>query len=145
MRKIKFRGYAVEELVGSQWITDGYGVTKIKYTDGTSSVHLLTPYGDYGVEEKSVGQYTGLKDKNGTEIYEGDIVKIEFDMFFMNFGLNEHIKEHGNKYEFVGEVKYYDGAFHIDNNKDEAYDLFHEINTVEVIGRIYENPELLED
>lgn len=152
MRDIKFRGKIKGSNTGEHALDWAYGDLVKELSTGKCFIYDLSHFDEttllkdvlIEVDPKTVGQYTGLKDKNGKKIYEGNIVKIEFDMFAMNFGLNEHIKEHGNKYEFVGEVKYYDGAFHIDNNKDEAYDLFHEISPVEVIGNIYENPELLE-
>lgn len=75
MREPMFRGYSKMELTTpTQWI-DGYGVTKINYIDGTSSVYLLTPYGDYMVHEDSVGEYTGIHDKCNIEICEGDILE----------------------------------------------------------------------
>jgi len=70
-------------------------------------------------------QYTGLKDKNGTEIYEGDIVK-QFN------GLTAECKWDS---QFAGFV--YD--------KEGMVDVESSHNCVEVIGNIYENPELLED
>ena len=122
MREIKFRGYSKGKLIGSQWITNGYGVSKINYTDGTSSVHLLTPYGDYWVEEDSIGQYTGLKDKNGKEICEGDIVS--------------YFKDE------LAEIKLKKGCFAIES--ENYIDYFHEIlGEIEVVGNIYENKELL--
>ena len=73
----------------------------------------------------SLMQYTGLKDKNGVEIYEGDIVDSRL------FG--------------ICEVKYYLNAFVLwasdgSNSRDASY--LHE--TCEVIGNIHENKELLE-
>ena len=78
-------------------------------------------------------QYTGLKDKNGKEIYEGDIVKTS------NYGTGNRVNHRG--YDLFN-IIFKDGAFRLDS-KYRAYflnDGFH----CEIIGNIYENPELME-
>lgn len=73
-------------------------------------------------------QYTGLKDKNGREIYEGDILYWDDNI--------------------SGVIKYKDGSFYFET-VDEFYSSWlrvikHDLETrMEVIGNIYENPELL--
>jgi uncharacterized phage protein (TIGR01671 family) len=131
MREIKFRGNAKEELQGSQWLTDGFGVEKIEYTDGSNEVYLITPYGDYGVDEKSVGQYTGLKDKNGKGIYEGDILLTEDE-------------ELGNSYSFVS---FKDGSFVVEEKGFADTMPLSDLLTLEpiVVGNIYDNPDLLKE
>lgn len=74
-------------------------------------------------------EYTGLKDKNGKEIYEGDILRYRYST----------IEEPLITYK-IGQVEYHDAAFVF----GEVMDLLHLFYpSVEVIGNIYENPELI--
>ena len=126
MRTIKFRG-KTEEM--NSWWTYG---NLVICDNGDYQIGNCPRYGDIYYRNKvfkeTVGQYTGLHDKNGKEIYEGDIVK----SFFVD------TDEAGNeiyKY-YIIEVKY-----------DEvlcSYKIDKFMN-LEVIGNIYENKELLNE
>lgn len=86
---------------------------------------------DYRKPNQDLMQFTGLKDKNGKEIYEGDIVKF----IDTEFGGEAFLATNAE-----GIVSYKDGCFGIDI-KD--YHLLLPLRKIEVIGNIYENPELL--
>lgn len=91
-------------------------------------------------------QFTGLKDKKGVEIYEGDIVKA-FTVFGMAY---DYAFSDDNDPTHIYQIVFDDGCFQFKNTKQwsdgsndwrsiENVELF----KVEIIGNIYENPELL--
>lgn len=116
MRELKFRAWDGEKLF---------------YSDSFSSLEsFFAVTDDEGyVEPKTVyEQYTGLKDKNGREIYEGDIIYCDGPHEFEWFGIAEYIAP---SFEIVWEKSPY-----------EAQNTQLNSNLL-VIGNIHENPELL--
>ena len=123
MREIKFRG---KDIKNNKWRYGDF----IRYSEVKSTIieNLLDTEEWYDVDSKTIGQYTGLKDKNGKEIYEGDIVKIIY------------------KEKDIGKVIYEHNGFTIDvMNMNRTYGRVSFVNNfMEVIGNIHDNPELLE-
>lgn len=100
---------------------------------------LMNDYITAYTDEIELMQSTGLRDKNGKEIFEGDIVRTTRFL-----GRADEI---GGFYEYekdyVGVVKVLEGSWVIDTGS-VAVRLWSEIDESEVLGNIYENPELLE-
>lgn len=96
-----------------------------------------------GQPHTKVMQYTGLKDKNGKEIYEGDIVTFED----AHYSISENGQEFG-VFQNAGVIKWdCDYAqFYVTNRQSvDSESFFDYIGETEVIGNIYENPSLLEE
>lgn len=134
MREIKFRGY---NSYSKEW---KYGFLINDYKEGDFHIALDLYHVDgaeynveaYQVVPESVGQFIGLLDKNGKEIYEGDIVNA------WDWGTPPHKLLTISKVEWDSDEKGW-GLFP-DPTDGDRYDLF---RNLEVIGNIYENPDLL--
>jgi hypothetical protein len=118
-REIKFRGKRIDN---GEWVYGYY----YSFTAAGKLIACIMGIGKdtstYMVDPETVGQYTGLKDRNGKEIYEGDITK--------------------DKRGLVECVVFGDWAFRVKGEKGIYYK--HNLYECEVIGNIYDNPDLLE-
>lgn len=152
MRTIKFRG----QTLNKKWV---YGdllhyTNRFVSNEENNGCIIVTDYKSKSdnsfkiVIPETVGQFTGLHDKNGKEIYEGDIVKMK--------------EVGGYDLEYIGVVRYYeeDCRFGIDTTTTDKFTkrlLFTDgecsfddgkytikyHNEYEVLGNIFDNPELL--
>ena len=154
MREILFRG---KRLDNGEWV-EGYlyithnGEHEISIYNDEVNIERWT----HDVDQSTVGQYTGLKDKNGNRIWEGDIVRYTFDSPDDPTATKNGLKVR------TGRIFWSDwrasfavtagrnGSAAMNNDVTryvrgrQIYEYVRGANTVEVIGNITDNPELLE-
>lgn len=135
MREIWFRG---KRLDNGQWI-EGWLIRRTYPAIETTLCYIVTKGRSlvidtvYPVARSTAGQYTGLRDKNGKMIFEGDIVR----------AVDALSRPQDTGHTFVGVVGYQDCSFVIVSDFFTHYRWID--YAVEVIGNIHDNPELLEE
>ena len=121
MREIKFKAFhkadkKMYDVIGfslGKWFLRGKS-----YPMPRSAIELL--------------QYTGMKDKNGVEVYEGDVVEMN------------SIGPGG--VDLKGVVEMVEGSFYIRSHENQlSTHLFNELSVIEIIGNVYEHPHLPEE
>lgn len=123
MREILYRGILKADNLPyyhkGQWVYGDY----VRLVDGKRTIPHI--YGCGEIESDTVGQYTGLTDKNGKKIFEGDICK--------------HISNYSGN-TVISVVTYTDGCFLAMVDEHSGFELS---DKLEVIGNVTDNPELL--
>ena len=125
MREIKFRG---KKFCQDEWI---YGSLITRGERGADGNFIDTGRGEcYPLQQDTICQYTGLKDKNGKEIYEGDIVHLDAWS------------------PYAMQIIFLEGAFCLADKDGHYLGDIHYIHHAEVeqctiLGNIHDNPELL--
>lgn len=141
MRTIKFRGKSINkgEWLFGDLIHDNIGGSYI------FPIEAENLYKENAVIPETIGQYTGLKDKNGVEIYEGDIVKAEEigGYCLKDVGVVRYFED---GCYFGIETPNYSTKLRFTNEEIKINDGYCTIRFTmeyEVIGNIHDNPELL--
>jgi len=148
MREIKFRGFNSKNNVWlygfylqKRWSSESSAESNSRTAESRQSsananrgAHFICPdefatgksWDDYEIDPDTRGEFSGRKDKNGKEIYEGDIVETVI-----------------NGCRYVQEVVWSDSEIGFSFRGHGCGPIFHESSCMEVIGNIHDNPNLL--
>ena len=133
MREILFRG---KRLDTGEWV-EGFYATNPEWDRRLYGEHhwIISCKNafQYEIDPATVGQYTGLTDRNGKRIFEGDVLVSFFCDDVPNYGERSVVLWH--KHAWCSRYRDY---------KPETLEDYEMTNYVDVIGNIYDNPELLE-
>ena len=128
MREILFRGKQTDN---GEWIEGAYSPFHLNFGEREEKPHIIIISDDEDIDglwceviPETVGQYTGLTDKNGVRIFEGDIV---------DYISSDVIGNHKTGTIIVEDMTDYDTMIYL-NHSDE----------LQIIGNIHDNPELLQ-
>lgn len=130
MRENKYRG---KSLNNGEWV---YGLPHVTDTvgEGYTGRAIQTQYSDHRpisiqIDKATLTQFTGLTDRNGVEIYEGDVLK-----------LNNRLM----KIKFMGEYNFGYILISVEDSRNTVMLNVDHLKNISVIGNIYEHPHLLE-
>lgn len=145
MREILFRGKSIENINNGEWVegcfvkldNDVYIVPILNETNLSTPVFLFLCGYVFRVDPNTVGQYTGLTDKNGNKIFEGDIV-----LPYLNWLRNRV----NGVVRYESRIAKWVCDFVIDSRRESAFlaDWVYG-NGTEIIGNIHDTPELLNE
>ncbi|EAE2840442.1 TPA_asm: hypothetical protein GEU58_00175 [Listeria monocytogenes] len=132
MREIEFRAFVkrkkemfpVTDLRFNRYEKDAVGVS------GCGDPYCTMCDDWYNFDDVVLMQYTGLKDKNGKKIFEGDIVNCKF--FDRMVG------------DIAGVINFIDCVWAVSDFKNKRLYQLIDVDNIEIIGNIHENPDLLE-
>ena len=142
MREIIFRGKRVDN---GEWVYGYYDV--FRYHEDAPPIYLIHTNGwtnSVEIEPGTVGEYTGLKDKNGKRIFEGDIVKLTDKSFGYKW---KAVVEFGNpngNYTWGWQLKPIGKAKNVNTDILCWVEMEETGAFCEIIGNKWDNPELLE-
>lgn len=133
-REILFRAKHIHAMDSNEHLN---GTWVHGYLSDKNYIYDKSLDGEFLVDENTICQYTGLTDKNGKKIFEGDIVRYGEICGEVKFGLHES----------NWQICKYNQGFYIELPKESLYrkELGYWENKVVVIGNIYDSPKLLED
>lgn len=133
-REILFRGKHIHAMDSNEHLN---GTWVHGYLSDKDYIYDKSLEGEFLVDEDTICQYTGLTDKNGKKIFEGDIVRYGEVCGEVKFGLHESDWQIGK----------YNQGFFVTFPKE--YLLRNELgywrNKIVVVGNVFDNPELLEE
>ena len=144
MREILFRGKRYDN---DEWVYGSFCMDALEQLNGPCGLDGFIRLFDktaekkkmqmYEVDRETVGQYTGLTDKNGKKIFEGDIVESAFTKkaYIVCFGEYTYTDDWGDEQEACGWYNIEDGGYKTAFGNPGAW--------ANVIGNIHDNPELL--